>query len=272
MRLSMVLQAERPAPSQRADPVAPMAMGYQPSLDGIRALAVVAVLLYHADLRWMPGRLPRRRRVLRGQRLPDHLAAARGAPRIDGTDLKQFWLRRAQRLLPALFAMLAVTCVVRRRLRARRAATACGPTSSRPPPTRPTGGCIVSTAALLRGAGPAAAAAPPVVAGGGGAVVPAVAAGVRRPDGPRAAGGPSASSSPMLLAALASTVWMAIVFDPSADAVPRLLRHRHPGLRPAARRGDGHGLDAVAVATRRSLAPARAWTGPAGWRSCCCCS
>src|SRR5262245_4159283 len=29
--------------------------GYIPALDGLRALAVVAVLLYHGDVKWMPG-------------------------------------------------------------------------------------------------------------------------------------------------------------------------------------------------------------------------
>ncbi|MGE0141611.1 MAG: acyltransferase family protein, partial [Ilumatobacteraceae bacterium] len=30
-------------------------MGYQPSLDGVRAVSVVAVLLYHAGFTWMHG-------------------------------------------------------------------------------------------------------------------------------------------------------------------------------------------------------------------------
>ena len=30
-------------------------MGYLPGLDGIRALAVLGVLLYHGDLTWMRG-------------------------------------------------------------------------------------------------------------------------------------------------------------------------------------------------------------------------
>ena len=30
-------------------------MGYLPGLDGIRAVAVIGVLLYHADVPWMPG-------------------------------------------------------------------------------------------------------------------------------------------------------------------------------------------------------------------------
>ena len=30
-------------------------MGYQPALDGLRALSVMAVILYHAGIHWLPG-------------------------------------------------------------------------------------------------------------------------------------------------------------------------------------------------------------------------
>ncbi len=30
-------------------------MGYQPALDGLRALSVIAVILYHANLAWLLG-------------------------------------------------------------------------------------------------------------------------------------------------------------------------------------------------------------------------
>ncbi|MCU1359121.1 MAG: hypothetical protein JWN99_410, partial [Ilumatobacteraceae bacterium] len=33
----------------------PPTMGYQPSLDGVRAVSVIAVLLYHAGFHWMHG-------------------------------------------------------------------------------------------------------------------------------------------------------------------------------------------------------------------------
>jgi peptidoglycan/LPS O-acetylase OafA/YrhL len=32
-----------------------MRLPYLPGLDGLRALAVTAVLLYHAELHWIPG-------------------------------------------------------------------------------------------------------------------------------------------------------------------------------------------------------------------------
>ena len=74
-------------------------------------------------------RLPRRGRVLRPQRLPDHdPAAPRVASSSTGTewnpighiDLKAFWTRRARRLLPALLLVLgavAIYAVVDRRAR-----------------------------------------------------------------------------------------------------------------------------------------------------------
>ena len=48
---------------------------YLPGLDGMRALAVIAVMVYHANSDWLPGWLSRRRGVLRDLGLPDHAAA-----------------------------------------------------------------------------------------------------------------------------------------------------------------------------------------------------
>jgi peptidoglycan/LPS O-acetylase OafA/YrhL len=80
-----------------------------PGLDGLRALAVVAVLLYHADVPWIPGGFLGVEIffVLSGYLITSLLLAEwRQHGRID---LKGFWFRRARRLLPALYLLLVVT-------------------------------------------------------------------------------------------------------------------------------------------------------------------
>ncbi|MCF8566571.1 acetyltransferase [Alicyclobacillus tolerans] len=86
---------------------------YMAGLDGLRALAVLAVIAYHLNLSWAPGGLLGVGVffVLSGYLITDLLIAQwRRNARID---LKDFWLRRARRLLPALFVMLvAVTAYI----------------------------------------------------------------------------------------------------------------------------------------------------------------
>jgi peptidoglycan/LPS O-acetylase OafA/YrhL len=82
---------------------------YNPGLDGIRAIAVLGVIAYHLDLGWASGGLLGVGVffVLSGYLITDLLVAAirrRGA-----RSFGQFWVRRARRLLPALFVMLLVT-------------------------------------------------------------------------------------------------------------------------------------------------------------------
>ncbi len=82
---------------------------YLPGLDGLRALAVVAVLLYHAGLPWIPGGFLGVEVffVISGYLITSLLLAEwRQRGRVD---LKAFWLGRARRLLPALYLVLAVT-------------------------------------------------------------------------------------------------------------------------------------------------------------------
>jgi len=86
-------------------------MGYEPSLDGIRAFSVIAVMLYHANIAWLPGGFLGVEVffVVSGFLISSLLIEEReSAQRID---LKQFWIRRARRLLPALVVMLAATAV-----------------------------------------------------------------------------------------------------------------------------------------------------------------
>jgi peptidoglycan/LPS O-acetylase OafA/YrhL len=84
-------------------------LSYSPGLDGLRAIAVMAVLLYHADLDWIPGGFLGVEVffVISGYLISALLLAEwRQKGRIN---LKDFWLRRARRLLPALYVLLVVT-------------------------------------------------------------------------------------------------------------------------------------------------------------------
>ena len=81
---------------------------YLPGLDGMRALAVVAVMIYHTNNGWLPGGFIGVEVffVISGYLITllligEHEKRGR-------IDLKAFWLRRARRLLPALFLMMAL--------------------------------------------------------------------------------------------------------------------------------------------------------------------
>ncbi len=87
---------------------APRKLGYRPALDGLRALSVMAVILYHADVSWMSGGFLGVEVffVVSGFLITSLLLEERSH---SGTvDLRHFWIRRARRLLPALYLLLAV--------------------------------------------------------------------------------------------------------------------------------------------------------------------
>jgi peptidoglycan/LPS O-acetylase OafA/YrhL len=87
---------------------APTKLGYQPSLDGLRAIAVAAVILYHADVSWMPGGFLGVEVffVVSGFLITSLMLEER--MRSGTVDLRSFWIRRARRLLPALYLLLLV--------------------------------------------------------------------------------------------------------------------------------------------------------------------
>src|SRR5215470_3870019 len=81
---------------------------YVAGLDGLRALAVLAVIAYHVNVGWAPGGLLGVGIffTLSGYLITDLLLAQQA---VNGRlQLMHFWQRRARRLLPALFVMLAV--------------------------------------------------------------------------------------------------------------------------------------------------------------------
>jgi peptidoglycan/LPS O-acetylase OafA/YrhL len=79
---------------------------YLPGLDGMRALAVSAVMVYHANPDWLPGGFLGVEVffVISGYLITLLLIAEK--ERTSTIDMKQFWVRRARRLLPALFTMI----------------------------------------------------------------------------------------------------------------------------------------------------------------------
>jgi peptidoglycan/LPS O-acetylase OafA/YrhL len=83
---------------------------YLPGLDGIRALAVAAVVVYHLGFAWATGGLLGVGVffTLSGYLITDLLVAGLFSDRMT---LADFWLGRARRLLPALFLVLAVVGV-----------------------------------------------------------------------------------------------------------------------------------------------------------------
>jgi peptidoglycan/LPS O-acetylase OafA/YrhL len=84
----------------------PKPMGYQPGLDGLRAISVIAVIFYHAGFGWMHGGFLGVEVffVVSGYLITSLLLEEREGT--GGVRLRQFWLRRARRLLPALFGVL----------------------------------------------------------------------------------------------------------------------------------------------------------------------
>jgi peptidoglycan/LPS O-acetylase OafA/YrhL len=87
-------------------------LGHLRGLDGLRAIAVLAVVLYHAGLGWLSGGFLGVEVffVISGYLITALLLAEhRATGRIDPI---RFWVRRARRLLPALFLLLVATLAV----------------------------------------------------------------------------------------------------------------------------------------------------------------
>ncbi|WP_073259125.1 acyltransferase family protein [Cryptosporangium aurantiacum] len=85
---------------------------YNPGLDGIRAISVIAILLYHGGVTFLPGGFLGVDIffVLSGYLITSLLLLEHD--RTQTLHLKNFWIRRARRLLPALVLMVAGVLVL----------------------------------------------------------------------------------------------------------------------------------------------------------------
>ena len=208
------------------------------------------------------GRLPRRRRLLRDQRLPHHVAAPRGGPqqgpRQPGPVLPAPGAPPAPGAVPRAGQRVAVQhhlparrgpCAARRRRRGARLRDELVADRSAP--------------VLHRRAGTATAPAPPVVTRGGGAVLPGVADAARRHVEALAAPAPHddrghARGDHRVVRHDGRLVVGTRLHG--RGSVPRLLRHRHAHLHHAHRRGARDGVVTVAAPSRHP-APAAARAG-----------
>jgi peptidoglycan/LPS O-acetylase OafA/YrhL len=109
MSTALLARSAKRDPSGRVKPTPhakPDRQARWSALDGVRALAVIGVILYHAGVRWVPGGLLGVDVffVLSGYLITSLLLReVRDGGRVD---LRAFWARRARRLLPALLLVL----------------------------------------------------------------------------------------------------------------------------------------------------------------------
>jgi len=87
-------------------------LAYRPGLDGLRAIAVAAVFLYHSRIDWLPGGFLGVDLffVLSGYLITSLLLVEWEAG--NRIDLRRFWLRRARRLLPAMVVVVLAALVL----------------------------------------------------------------------------------------------------------------------------------------------------------------
>ena len=103
--------ATRSSATDQQTPARPKSR-YIPALDGLRTLAVVAVVLYHLNLTWAQGGLLGVTIffVLSGYLITRLLLNE--VAKTGRIDLKSFWIRRIRRLVPAVVTVVFVTCAL----------------------------------------------------------------------------------------------------------------------------------------------------------------
>ena len=86
-------------------------MTYRPDIDGLRAIAVLAVILFHLNSSWLPGGFLGVDIffVISGYLIGGILYRELST---NTFSLKRFYLRRMRRILPAFFAVVVFTLIV----------------------------------------------------------------------------------------------------------------------------------------------------------------
>ena len=104
--------AQTPSTPAHHTPNATPPLGYLPGLDGIRAIAVLAVMVFHSAVPWLPGGFLGVDVffVLSGFLITTLLLQE--VERTGRINFKAFYLRRARRLLPALFLVLVASAAL----------------------------------------------------------------------------------------------------------------------------------------------------------------
>jgi peptidoglycan/LPS O-acetylase OafA/YrhL len=107
--------SHRPDVGRRESPAAaPPQLPRIDGLDGLRAVAIAAVVVFHLNASWMPGGFLGVDVffVVSGFLITSLLVLEHG--RTDRLDLPRFWVRRAQRLLPALVLVVVTSVLIAR--------------------------------------------------------------------------------------------------------------------------------------------------------------
>jgi peptidoglycan/LPS O-acetylase OafA/YrhL len=108
---AVITAPEAPAPAVAEPPRPRPGLPYLGGIDGLRAVSVAAVLAYHGGLTWAPGGFLGVEVffVISGYLITSLLVSEHRRTR--SISLRDFWLRRARRLLPALFTLLGAVSV-----------------------------------------------------------------------------------------------------------------------------------------------------------------